>query len=324
MEAAVQGFVDQALAPSTSRSYNQGLNHYNRFCHLLHIAEPFPLSNSLLCSFAAYLGNLHLSPQSIKVYLAGVKHHNITLGYRNVHDEALKLVERGIARHHSTSPHSPSAARMPITPDILRQIMTLWSDRQYEPDTIMLWAALCSGFFGCLRIGEFTSPSPTHYDPSIHLSFGDIWVDSKENTSSISMHIKQSKTDQLRHGSTVTLARTGQNVCPVAALLAYLASRGGRPGPLFIFQNGKFLTPASLTQHLRQALDRLGYDSSSFAGHSLRIGAATTAARCGHADSTIKALGRWRSTAYLRYIKRDSSDLATVSRDLAKLQNEAQ
>ena len=39
-------------------------------------------------------------------------------------------------------------------------------------------------------------------------------------------------------------------------------------------------------------------DSHKYAGHSYRIGAATTASLCGIQDSTIKMLGRWQSSAY--------------------------
>ena len=41
------------------------------------------------------------------------------------------------------------------------------------------------------------------YDPSIHLSFGDIAVDSHENTSTVAIKIKVSKTYPYRHGITI-------------------------------------------------------------------------------------------------------------------------
>ena len=54
---------------------------------------------------------------------------------------------------------------------------------------------------------------------------------------------------------------------------------------------------------LKEALTNTGIDSTCFAGHSFCIGAATTAARRGLSDSAIKQLGRWKSTAYQRYIQ---------------------
>lgn len=320
MEAAVQHYLNLSLAPSTKATYNQGTKHYHSFCCISGISSPYPLSEQLLCSFASYLGNLHLSPQTIRTYLAAIKFTHISLGYQDPYTQlpsaTLKLVQRGIAREYSMS-DSSSFTRLPITPHILRGIKALWSQSSFQHDVIMLWAALCTGFFGFFRLGEITSPSPCNFDPGVHLTFEDISVDNLENTRFITLRIKRSKTDQLRVGTTVSLARADGDLCPVAALLAYIAIRGDRPGPLFVFEDERYLTQALLTQHLRQAISRIGLDPRSYAGHSLRIGAATTAASKGIDDSTIKALGRWRSSAYQRYVRRSDSDLAETASSLA-------
>lgn len=316
MEETVQGFVDSGLAPSTKSTYKQGKKLYLMFCNIFSVSAPYPVTKPLLCSFASYLGTLHLAPPTIKTYLAAVKHEHISRGFQDLQGSAaLKLVQRGIARQYSFDSNS-HPTRLPITPSILRGIMSLWEPQQFEFDTIMLWAALCTGFFG---LGEITSPSSTNYDTRMHITFDDISVDSPVDTKLIAMNIKQSKTDQLRAGTVVNLAKTDQDLCPVAALLAYIAVRGDRLGPLFIFKDGRYLTQYMLIFHLRQALSRMGLDPSSFAGHSLRIGAATSAATSGMEDSTIRALGRWRSNAYHRYIRRPSSDLAAASTSLASL-----
>ena len=41
-----------------------------------------------------------------------------------------------------------------------------------------------------------------------------------------------------------------------------------------------------------------GIDFVPYSGHSFRSGAATTAAKQGISDATIKMLGRWKSSAY--------------------------
>ncbi len=54
---------------------------------------------------------------------------------------------------------------------------------------------------------------------------------------------------------------------------------------------------------MKDALDEAGVDPGQYSGHSFRIGAATTAAARGLEDSTVRTLGRWKSLAYLEYIK---------------------
>ena len=46
---------------------------------------------------------------------------------------------------------------------------------------------------------------------------------------------------------------------------------------------------------VRQALESAGVQAANYAGHSFRIGAATTAAACGMENSTIQTLGRGRA-----------------------------
>ena len=119
-------------------------------------------------------------------------------------------------------------------------------------DGAMLWASACIGFFGFLRAGEFTVPSPSAYDPEVHLNLADIAIDSHTAPSLVCLRIKQSKTDPFREGV--------------------------ETGPLFIFKDGTPLTRSALVSHLQAALQKAGFVHTDYNGHSFRIGAATTAA----------------------------------------------
>ena len=70
-------------------------------------------------------------------------------------------------------------------------------------------------------------------------------------------------------------------------------------------------------QVVRKALMAAGLEAVNYAGHSFRIGAATTAAQCGLPESTIKLLGRWQSSAYMLYIKTPRETLSNVAKVLA-------
>ena len=203
----------------------------------------------------------------------------------------LDHVLTGIKRSQASKAQPPKP-RLPITPAILRRLKTVWCVNPTHPDLVMLWAAACTGFFGFLRAGEFTIQSPQSYDPEVHLSLSDLALDSHSAPSVVRLRIKQSKTvtDPFRAGVDVFLGATGDDLCPVQALIAYLAVRPAEPGPLFIFQSGTPLSRSALICHLQSALRTVGINSSPYTGHSFRIGAATTAAACGLEDSLIQFL----------------------------------
>ena len=114
------------------------------------------------------------------------------------------------------------------------------------------------------------------------------------------------------------MGKTGDTICPVSAMLNYLLARGAGPGPLFRFNDGKLLTKARFVSQVREVT--AGVDGKSYLGHSFSRGAATTAAKVGVEDSTIKMLGRWRSDAYQLYITTLRHYFAAVSMRLTATQ----
>jgi len=102
---------------------------------------------------------------------------------------------------------------------------------------------------------ESTSvPSDHSYDEGAHLSFHNISVDSIEDPSSLKVRITECKTDPFQLGVDVFVDRTGNELCPVAAVLAYMVKRGPGPGPFFTFQDGKPLTRHRFVARVREAL----------------------------------------------------------------------
>ena len=77
-------------------------------------------------------------------------------------------------------------------------------------------------------------PSLREYDAECHLSEGDVTVDSTAAPSIIQVRIKA----PYRKGVSVYLGRTDNDLCPVAAVTAYLAVRGRGPGPFFRLEGG--------------------------------------------------------------------------------------
>ena len=191
-----------------------------------------------------------------------------------------------------------------------------WSHSSSQLDAKMLWAACCLGFFAFFRAGKFTyNPRPEEVAPAM-LTAQDIAVNNKSAPSFLTIFLHRSKTDQFGRGITLVVGRLYQAICPITAVLCYLAVRPAGRGPLFTYSNGTPLSRQGLVSEVRQALSVVGIDASSYAGHSFCIGAATAAASVGIPDSTIKMLGRWESSAFLRYIRIPQEQLIPISAQL--------
>ena len=243
----------------------------------------------------------------------------------------LKLVQSGVARKRAHSGIARADGRLPITVQILRGLVRTWQPphNRLDPtaraeghDCLLLRASAVVRFFGFFRSGEITVPTASGFDERAHLAWGDVAVGRSRPPEAIKVHLKRSKCDQLGKGVDVYIGRTGTEVCPVNLTLQYVAERGPSPGPFFRRSDGSPLTKAFFVASVRQALVRLGVDPRSYAGHSFRIGAATAAAEAGVEDSVIQSLGRWNSTAFLRYIRTPRERLAAFTGQLAAVNNQ--
>ena len=295
------------------------MKRFHSFCAKFNIQSPFPLSEYMLCCFAAYLADEGLAPQTAKCYLAAVRNTQLSLGLPDPRDQSslplLKRVLAGISRSRLPLQSSPRV-RLPITVSILTQMHHALHPSSH-PDKTLLWAIASVAFFGFFRLGELLVESPTKYDPSTSLSWGDVAVDDKNSPSMVRIHLKRSKCDQFGKGVDIIIGRTDTLICPVAALVAYIALRQDQPGPFFISRQNTPVTKGWMVQQTRSILAGLGLPQNEYAGHSFRIGAATAAALAGVEDSTIQALGRWQSSAFLKYIRIPPEQLASISRQLA-------
>ena len=311
LENQCQSFLAQGLAATTRKSYASGQRKFVNFCaqmgKLNPNGSPCPTDEWTLCLFATFLAG-SIQHTSIKVYLSAVRSLHIEEGFPDPLLNCLRLqrVVRGIKRSQGSS----LAQRLPITDSIL---MVVFKALDLSiPDHCMFWAACNLAFFGFLRSAEFTVPNLASFSTTIHLNLQDVAVDSDSNPSCLRVRIKASKTDPFRKGCFIHIGRGNYPLCALQAVMAYLTVRGNGGGPLFLFQDGRPLSRATLTSWIRQILASAGIPDN-FSSHSFRIGAATVAARNGIPDHLIQALGRWSSNAYQLYIRTPSEALANLS-----------
>ena len=290
-----------------------------KFCKLAN-KPTVPTTEPTLLLFVAHLASLNLAHTTIKVYLSGVRSLHVTHGHHSAFNcqltPRLQQVLKGIRKRQAIG--SPRKIRRPITIQIMAKIKSVLLKNPHEYHNIMMWAACCLAFFGFLRSSEFTVPSQVTYDNEVHLSPNDIAVDNEANPQLLQVTIKQSKTDPFRQGARLSLGRTNSPICPVTAVLPFLAVRGNQRGPLFTLKDGRMLTRQLFSTFLNDILGKLQMNQSQFNTHSFRIGAATTAKEAGIDDIHIKMLGRWRSDAYQQYIRTPPEQLARLSKVLTK------
>lgn len=217
--------------------------------------------------FVAYLHNEGLAPGTMKSYLTAVRHEQISRGLGDPHIAQMPQLEyvlKGAKRRSTLGSHR----RLPITPTMLREMRKIWIDESKSQDHKMLWAASCLCFFGFLRSGEVTMPSEGCFDPEAHLCFGDVRVDDHKNPTMLQILIKRSKTDPYRMGVKLYIGTTYNELCPVTAVINFMLTRGTKEGPLFAWQDGRYLTRERFVQAVRGALTVAGFEAKDYAGHS--------------------------------------------------------
>ena len=110
---AVSSAIFSAGSCPPQRTYGAALRRFHAFCTQFAVHSPFPVSEQLLCCFAAYLADQGLAPQTGKSYLSAIRCMQISLGLPDPRDQSslpvLKRVQAGISRArlaHGAAVHS--------------------------------------------------------------------------------------------------------------------------------------------------------------------------------------------------------------------------
>lgn len=202
----------------------------------------------------------------------------------------------------------------PITVEMLEVIVSE-AQRSGSLADLRLATACVLGFAGFLRFNELVNHKRSNLEIQDDM---------------LRIHIEHSKTDQLRQGDKVLIAKTGSNICPVALLESYMKQTGTLwDDHRFLFRpiqktkRGEILRESGqlryscLRDQFRKKLDYLGFPSADFGLHSLRAGGASAAANAKVPDWLYKRHGRWKSeNAKDGYIKDDVDSRLKVSKSL--------
>ena len=163
LDVAVQGYFAAALASSTHSTYETAERRYLSFCTSFHIT-PLPATEATLCFFVACLGQQGLAHSIIRTYLSGVRQFQIAHGHQDFNFEQLPRLCQIIKGVKIRQGQEGRTARpcLPITPRILHLMKEVWfpSKSEWLYDSLMLWAAATTAFFGFCRSGEITTHLP--------------------------------------------------------------------------------------------------------------------------------------------------------------------
>ena len=301
-----------ALAPGTVDTYQAGFEAYAKFCGVS--GARFPPSSGELLAFATHQHQGGLSRSRVQRLVLGVRNACVESGesLTPFADPRLARLYLGMDRQEGAArprPREP-AGKAPFTPELLsRAIRDLGGDRVKDR---ALQAALALAFFGLLRAGEVTFKPERRVAPLTRKSVA--W-----HPDHVEITLHATKTDRRRRGVVVKLFPSGGRVCPYA-LLRCAWDRSPVVGPeaavLQADDDGRPLSYRDLLDCVKQCVARAGLNVAAYGTHSLRAGGASLMAQRGFGDLDVRAMGRWSSTCFQRYIRFGNEFHQNVAREL--------
>ena len=291
----------------------------------------FPLTPADVLTFIGWMINRDLRANSIQVYLSGLRMSHITSGFFGVklYEDIVSHLVRGLKQRDLVRDKvSGKTGRLPVTMDIMTKLRVAIRKSSWDMEKKRLvWAICCLAFNGSFRIHELVSRETRIYDPTSTLLLRDVNIvrckdeATGEESEVLQVYLKSPKEARLSDGVMVDLFATSSFFCPVAAYQKYLSSLPFSPpanSPVFRTSSGAGYTGSSFNVDLKNLLKgQVDYTKGKITSHSFRAGLATEMAKLGYTDQDIMNIGRWKSAAYLDYVKCPRVKRMRVARQLA-------
>lgn len=280
-------------------SYKNALCHYRCFHATYHAATPLlPVSVEQLTQFIVVCTHRQLQPATITSYLSAIAYVHRVLNLVSPTDSFIvKKLLHGLRRSSNFD------KRLPFTVPQLIQLTNALTQFTHSTFSYVLFKAMfLLAFFGLFRVGEIASTR--HGAPNI-IQRKDVFLRTNlpGKLSHIDIKLHSYKHSQ-GHSTLVPVKRQHPKaVCPVRALVRYLRLSPHSSRSLFCDISGNPVSAASFRAILRKCIIHCNLDPSLYTAHSFRIGGATHAHSVNFSPTDIQRLGRWRSSAYLKYIR---------------------
>ena len=236
-------------------------------------------------------------PATASSYLNALRSFHLESGFPTsvFEDPRIDLVIRGGKRVFG---EGLKRLRFLLTSSILLRVI---NEIGNDEEGINVKSALCVAFAAFLRSGEFTWDTWSSQHHQSHLARKHVIFNADSN--SVTLILPVSKTDPYRKGIDIHLASSASALCPVTALkVLFITYPRSLLQPLFTRPYSQPFTKQFLVLKIHKLLLQAGIPTMGFSGHSIRKGAAVTAAENGISRENIKLLGRWKSNAVDVYI----------------------
>lgn len=288
-----------SLQSSTREAYDHHWRSYIKF-HKLYLPSQslFPVTPLSISLFITHLHTLPLRSSTIRNYLSAISYVLRILGKP---DPTTSFLVNKTVKGISKIPQKRRLPLLPITKSILLKLLgaipfcvsSIYTRRMYT-------ALFLITFFACLRAGEIVHSNKKSHTLQMHQLQSIKSKTSNKNSYQIKFASFKHSTNML---PVVILSPVKGALCPVTALKKYLNVRGQYAGPLFLKQNKKPLTRSEFTSFLKECIAIEGLPEDRYNTHSFRIGRATQLAQEHTKVDIIKNTGRWKSSAYEKYIR---------------------
>ncbi len=286
---------------------------FQKFCQAQQTEFKLPISPKMGNSFivwAAEGGNL--GSGTVKAYLAALHSLGRIFDGERAGRETEKLLLAGAANVERQR-GKERRKRAPGTFKVLKRVIKNLETRRWKKTSkAAVKAFCCACYFGSFRAGELLPKKEWDFDKFSDLLWRDVAASGNAcgNYKGYTVHVKMPKT-RVEGGEQVDLYRFDlPEYCPVRALdrLADLQKGAGIWDlnlPVFRLASGKNLTVSSVSKILRGLLVRSEFRSHLITASSFRAGVPTDMEGRPDlfGDDRIQSWGRWRSTAYRRYMK---------------------
>ena len=273
------------VSKNTRSTYEAGIRRYQEVCRDVLRMEAMPIDVSKMQIFLVYMKRQNRAYNTLCGYVRSFSYYFRSNGMDVLtQDIGFKIFMNGLRREMTADKGSCPYAKAPFEIAWFDRICKVLPMDDIQNRMMMFWMCLC--FHGFLRISEL-----------MQLRKKDIRVD--EARACMELFIRKSKTDQFGVGERTYIFKS-QGASSPWSYRDVLECWGDDD---LIVGN---ISENRLRAWLARILEDIGvHDVGSYSFHSFRRGGAHLASLNGISDSTIKAHGRWRSEAYLRYVSVD-------------------